>query len=123
MRDRQKGKIMTLDEAIGDMRAAHEADMDLVINSDDLKDVIGYLEELKRYRENAGLRELIEIAGEEAEKTSRSEFKCKLDRMHVGTLDVNGLEMKVYAGHLVGYVVSGRNGEKSIKHKVTLIEV
>lgn len=40
---------MTLDEAIGDMRAAHEADMDLVINSDDLKDVIGYLEELKQY--------------------------------------------------------------------------
>lgn len=49
MRDRQKGKIMTLDEAIGDMRAAHEADMDLLINSDDLKDVIGYLEELKQY--------------------------------------------------------------------------
>ena len=40
---------MTLDEAIGDMRAAHEADMDLVISSDDLKDVIGYLEELKKY--------------------------------------------------------------------------
>lgn len=40
---------MTLDEAIGDMRAAHEADMDLVISSDDLKDVIGYLEELKQY--------------------------------------------------------------------------
>lgn len=40
---------MTLDEAIGDMRAAHEADMDLLINSDDLKDVIGYLEELKQY--------------------------------------------------------------------------
>lgn len=47
--DRQKGKIMTLDEAIGDMRAAHEADMDLVINFDDLKDVVGYLEELKQY--------------------------------------------------------------------------
>lgn len=114
---------MTLDEAIGDMRAAHEADMDLVVSSNDLKDVIGYLEELKQYRENAGLRELIEIAGAEAEKTSRSEFKCKLDRMHVGTLDVNGLEMKVYAGYLVGYVVSDRNGKKSIKHKVTLIEV
>ena len=41
---------MTLDEAIGDMRAAHEADMDLVISSDDLKDVIGYLEELKQLR-------------------------------------------------------------------------
>ena len=123
MRDRRKGKTMTLDEAIGDMRAAHEADMDFILSSNDLKDVIGYLEELKRYRENAGLRELIEIAGEEAEKTSRSEFKCKLDRMHVGTLDVNGLEMKVYAGYLVGYVVSGRNGEKSIKHKMTLIEV
>lgn len=40
---------MTLDEAIGDMRAAHEADMDLVISSDDLKDVIWYLEELKQY--------------------------------------------------------------------------
>ena len=40
---------MTLDEAIGDMSAAHEADMDLVISSDDLKDVIGYLEELKQY--------------------------------------------------------------------------
>lgn len=40
---------MTLDEAIGDMRAAHEADMDLLISSDDLKDVIGYLEELKQY--------------------------------------------------------------------------
>lgn len=40
---------MTLDEAIGDMRAAHEADMDLIISSDDLKDVIGYLEELKQY--------------------------------------------------------------------------
>ena len=40
---------MTLDEAIGDMRAAHEADMDLVISSDDLKDVIGYVEELKQY--------------------------------------------------------------------------
>lgn len=40
---------MTLDEAIGDMRAAHEADMDLVINFDDLKDVVGYLEELKQY--------------------------------------------------------------------------
>ena len=40
---------MTLDEAIGDMRAAHEADMDLVINSDDLKDVIRYLEELKQH--------------------------------------------------------------------------
>lgn len=40
---------MTLDEAIGDMRAAHEADMDLVISSDDLKDVIRYLEELKQH--------------------------------------------------------------------------
>ena len=49
---------MTLDEAIGDMRAAHEADMDLVISSDDLKDVIGYLEELKQY-----LREPQEVIG------------------------------------------------------------
>ena len=40
---------MTLDEAIGDMRAAHEADMDLIISSDDLKDIIGYLEELKKH--------------------------------------------------------------------------
>lgn len=114
---------MTLDEAIGDMRAAHEADVSYILTSNDLMDVIGYLEELKQYRGNAGLRELIEIAGAEAEKTSRSEFKCKLDRMYVGTLDVNGLEMKVYAGYLVGYVVSDHNGAKSIKHKVTLIEV
>ncbi len=114
---------MTLNEAIGDMRAAHEADMDLVISSDDLKDVIGYLEELKQYHEHAGLREIIEITGAEAEKASCSEFRCKLDRMHVGTLDVNGLEMKVYAGYLVGYVVSDHSGAKSIKHKVTLIEM
>lgn len=40
---------MTLDEAIGDMRAAHEADVSYILTSNDLMDVIGYLEELKQY--------------------------------------------------------------------------
>lgn len=113
---------MTLDEAIGDMRAAHEADMDLVINSDDLKDVIGYLEELKQQRENVGLREIVEAVDSEVNQTHCCEFKCKLGHLHMGMLDINGLKMKVYASALTGCVISDHNGIKSIKHKLTLIE-
>lgn len=114
---------MTLDEAIGDMRAAHEADMDLVINSDDLKDVIGYLEELKYYRKYVWLRGIVQAADLEVNQTHFNEFKCELGHSRRGILDISGLKMGVYASDLTGYVVSDHNGEKSIKHKVTLIEV
>lgn len=114
---------MTLDEAIGDMRAAHEADMDLVINSDDLKDAIGYLEELRQQRKQAGLREIVEVVDSEVKQTHCLEFKCELDNLHMGTLNINGLKMEVYAGALTGCVISDHNGIKSIKHKWTLIEM
>lgn len=114
---------MTLDEAIGDMRAAHEADMDLLINSDDLKDVIGYLEELKKQRKQAGLREIVKAVDSEVNKTHCCEFKCELGHLHMGTLNINGLKMEVYAGALTGSVISDHNGIKSIKHRLTLIEM
>lgn len=113
---------MTLDEAIGDMRAAYEADINFILNSYDLKDVIEYLEELKKQRENVGLREIVEAVDSEVNQTHCCEFKCKLGHLHMGMLDISGLKMKVYAGALTGCVISDRNGIKSIKHKLTLIE-
>lgn len=114
---------MTLDEAIGDMRAAHETDMDLLINSDDLKDVIGYLEELKKQRKQVELREIVEAVDSEVKQTHCLEFKCELGHLHMGMLNINGLKMEVYAGALTGCVISDHNGIKSIKHRLTLIEM
>lgn len=121
---------MTLEEAIGDLKAKIDFPLTrayVSFTKDDAREILVLLKELEKRREKTSkkesLKDIVIAANRLVEDDFLTDFTCQLGKDYTGTLNIDGMVFLVYAGDLVGHVVHDRDGKASVKHKITLIEM